>query len=159
MPQQSQIPTITAVELAWARSAWAAAKQAHPELTSYGFGKPREYDDRWRNGLTEDGDLSIVRSARWLQGIETIKHPSSRIGCSYRLKHVAEDWAGGYVMEGGLIVAAIALHVPMRRFTGRDAWGVYLALSSKSIRRREAEPVQDLSLLILEGQGQQREAA
>lgn len=136
-----QIPEITPAELAWARATWHTAKQDHPELTSYGFGKPSEYSDDWRDGLTETGELSIVRSARWLQGMKTIRQPNTRIGGSYRLKHVAERWAGGYVMEGGLIVAALALGVPLRRY--RDAWGAHLALSVHAVRQRTRGPAAD----------------
>jgi hypothetical protein len=129
-------PPIGTAELRWASVAWRWTKKRHPNLTSYGFGKLERYEDNWAEGPCDRGLEMIVRAGRWLQGQEQ-KRPSPSGPGSYGLKHRAERWAGGYMYEGALIVAALALGVPMKRYSGSSSWGVYLGLTSRSLVRRD----------------------
>jgi hypothetical protein len=49
---------------------------------------------------------------------------------SYRLKHEVESWAGDYVSNGALIVAAIEMGIAVRRATPSSV-NAYLAISVK----------------------------
>jgi hypothetical protein len=125
--------TPAVIDTAWARGAFARVKAAHPTLTSYGFGLPPGCDDHWLEGLSDEHLKEIVRAARWLDGMDTVKR-ADRFR-SYAMKHTAERWAGGYIREGSLIVAALALGVPVRPY-GDGRHGVYLGLSARSVRGR-----------------------
>ena len=110
---------------------------SEPEITDYGFCLPEGIDNGWAGGLTDEGIDQIARAGRWLQGIETVRTPP-RLR-SYSAKHCAERWAGDYIGEGALIVAAMALGVPLRRY--EEGWGAYLGISRPAVIKREGEPV------------------
>lgn len=135
-------PPITPAELQQAADAYASAKAAHPELTSYGFGLPRVSSyvptDAWADGLTEQHLQEIARASRWLQGIPTVSRATARNVGSYSAKHQAERWAGGYVREGALIVAALAAGVPIKPYSQGRGHGAYLGLSRRAINEDHA---------------------
>ncbi len=128
----------TTAHTQWARDAYAKAKQQHPGLTSYGFDLPRgtDYLDDWAEGISTKHALEIHRAACWLDGMETVKHPDRFGSCG--LKHSAERWAGAYVREGALIVAALALGVPIKPY-GRQGHGAHIGVSAAAVVRRRQE--------------------
>lgn len=58
--------------------------------------------------LGPDGVDQAMRAAAWLATVERTQRPTMRHGC-YVWKHVAERAVGGYIGEGALIVAALAM--------------------------------------------------
>jgi hypothetical protein len=52
--------------------------------------------------------------ARAMEFLTTLAPTKSARMCSYGLKHRAESWAGTYISNGALIVAAIALDLAVR---------------------------------------------
>ncbi|NDJ91468.1 hypothetical protein [Mycolicibacter kumamotonensis] len=97
---------------------------AHPDLTGHGFGTYRSPSDtaeqRRRRFEADRATLAgehgaVAAIAAWLQAhIAPIKMPGPH-AYSYALKHVAEDYFGGYVSNGELIAAALVAGYPMRR--------------------------------------------
>jgi hypothetical protein len=59
--------------------------------------------------------------------------------CSYVLKHIAEHWAGSYISNGALIMAALALGLVVETYP--PSWGdnpnVAVGVSRKSLDARE----------------------
>ncbi|CAK6701146.1 hypothetical protein BBFGKLBO_03030 [Synechococcus sp. CBW1107] len=134
---------ISAADRQWAAAAYARMKTQHPDLTSYGFGLPRGTTDKWRDGLTDHDLDQITRARRWLEGMETVRHPR-RIG-SYSAKHSAESWAGGYIGEGSLILAALALAVPVKPY-GWRGHGAYIGVAVRSVRQRRGLSLEGVTL-------------
>ena len=88
------------------------ARAAYPNLTPSGFATTDKTlaDDQFSHE-------EIATALAFLKQCKPIKHPSRG---SYGLKHMAEDWGeahglAGYVSNGALIVAAVALGFPIRR--------------------------------------------
>jgi hypothetical protein len=55
---------------------------------------------------------------RAMEFLATLAPTKSARACSYGLKHRAEKWAGAYISNGAMIVAAIALDLTVRSAGG-----------------------------------------
>ena len=129
---------ITSAEMDWAR----AARSAYPEITNYGFpGTGLGFmENIWEEELDEISLQQVVVSRRWLELCTpwTTRASTMSIG-SYSAKHRAERWSKMqkwgpiYVREGSLILAALALQVPIKRY-GNHTWGAYLGISRQGLR-------------------------
>lgn len=126
---------VTSSEIAWAR----AARAAHPEMTGYGF-RPGHGPDPWADGLTLEHLQEIAIARRWLEAMPWRSTVNSCCIGSYAAKHRAEAWARhqgipeAYVSEGALLLAAVALGVPVRPYGGSE-WGAFVGLARRGLRR------------------------
>ncbi|KJC44812.1 hypothetical protein UP09_14265 [Bradyrhizobium sp. LTSP885] len=64
-------------------------------------------------------EIIVEQVNRAMEFLATLTPTKSARACSYQLKHAAESWAGAYISNGALIVAAIALGLKVRS-AGRD---------------------------------------
>lgn len=126
---------ITATERDWAR----AARAAHPLMTPYGF--TAGPDNQWAAELSDEHLDEIAIACRWLQALEWRSTADSSCIGSYAAKHQAENWARrqgferSYVREGALLLAAVTLGVPLKRYGHWGSrWGAYLGLSRRSLK-------------------------
>jgi hypothetical protein len=101
--------------------------------------------DTWPD--TDDADLlgQVEAATAWLKLCERTKAINSRAGTSYGLKHAAEAWAGRYISNGCLLMAARRLGFQMAGveqihwLTGADrvdCFNVFLNISTTRLRRR-----------------------
>lgn len=127
--------SITQAERDWARSALAA----HPLMTSYGF-TPGP-GNQWAAELIDEHLDEIAIARRWLQALDWRKTVDTSCIGSYAAKHRAEEWARRqgfkryYVREGALLLAAVHLGVPLKRYgVFGSEWGAHLGLSRRSIK-------------------------
>lgn len=124
---------ITATERDWAR----AARAAYPLMTPYGF--TAGPDNQWADDLSDEHLDEIAIARRWLQAVEWRSTADSGCIGSYKAKHQAENWARRqgfkryYVREGALLLAAVTLGVPLKRYGASD-WGAYLGLNRRSLK-------------------------
>lgn len=124
---------ITPAERDWARS----ARAAHPLMTPYGF--TAGPDNQWAADLSDQHLDEIAIARRWLQSVDWRSTADSSCIGSYKAKHQAENWARCqgfkpyYIREGALLLAAVNLGVPLKRYGGTD-WGAYLGLSRRSLK-------------------------
>lgn len=100
------------------------ATAAHPSLTQWGW-------DDSGNGAPVDREQFELACAYLQAFARPLRSFYVRRG-SYGLKHSAEAWAGGYVSNGALIAAAIALGFRHRRDPGHNPNCVF----NLKIRRR-----------------------
>lgn len=135
------INAITDTELDWAR----AARAAYPEMTSYGFLPSSLYGDSWEAELSLADLQQVAVSRRWLEAcIPWLKRATKDCIGSYGAKHCAENWSRAqgigvtYVKEGALLLAAVALGVPLLRYRA-PSWGAYLGLSKRAVRATRPE--------------------
>lgn len=125
---------ISSAEIAWAR----AAREAHPEMTGYGF-RPGPGPDPWADGLTLEHLEEIAIARRWLEAMPWRSTVDSCCIGSYAAKHRAEAWARRhgvpvpYLREGALLLAAVALGVPVRPYGDRE-WGGFIGLTRRGLR-------------------------
>ena len=116
-------------------------------MTSYGFpcsqvlNDPRPWKDpqspwflnRWSKQFTERDAWMVAASREFLEAAGWNYSASRRNPSSYSLKHTAEQWAGSYMYEGALLLAAFELGVPLMRY-GADKWGAWVGVSAKGLR-------------------------
>ena len=127
--------SITQNELDWAR----AARAAHPKMTSYGFRPGPGYSDNWEADLSLYHLQQVAASRRWLIACSPwLPRATKHCVNSYIAKHRAEEWSRKngtdvmYLSEGALLLAAIALNVPLRRHA-EPHWGAYLGVSKNVV--------------------------
>lgn len=75
----------------------------------------------------------VAASREFLEAAGWNYSASRRNPSSYSLKHTAEQWAGSYMYEGALLLAAFELGVPLMRY-GADKWGAWVGVSAKGLR-------------------------
>lgn len=109
-------------------------------MTSYGFLPSSQYGDSWELELSLDDLQQVVISRRWLEACAPwLKRATKDCIGSYGAKHCAESWSRAqgnsvtYVREGALLLAAVALGVPLLRYRA-PSWGAYLGLSKRAVR-------------------------
>jgi hypothetical protein len=95
------------------------ALAAYPNLTPNGF-------DETNRPFAGDYPFSCIEVATALAFLKQCQPAQRATYTSYELKHMAEDWGqanglAGFVSNGALIVAAVALDFPIRR-KGLDLW-------------------------------------
>lgn len=106
-------------------------------MTPYGF-TPGP-DNQWATELSDEHLDEIAIARRWLQALNWRKTVDTSCIRSYAAKHRAEEWARRqgfkpyYVREGALLLAAVHLRVPLKRY-GVFEWGAHLGLSRRSIK-------------------------
>jgi hypothetical protein len=130
------------------------AHHAHlnnPTITSYGFPcskvlnelKPEESGmfprvlNNWAITFTERDAWMVAASRQFLEATGWNLSANSRNPGSYWLKHVVEKWAKSYIYEGALLVAAVEIGVPLKRY-GSDKWGAFVGVSARGIRSLNA---------------------
>lgn len=132
----------TPEEIDWARAAHAA----HPEITSYGFGLPQGCDNNWGPELDLRSLEMVAACRRYLLSRPWRKTATKECPGSYHLKHVVEGWSDHplrhaegrvtYTYEGALILAAVALGVPIKPYTSCGPFfrghGACIGLSRRS---------------------------
>ena len=121
-------------ELKWAAQAYEAVKAIHPEITSYGLGKPKSYENAWELGIDDRSKRMIVLAARWFDGQKPVRATSNFY--SYATKHIVENWACDYIYEGAFIVAAIAMGFPFKR---NGKWSIFVGVSKKTAKLRQRD--------------------
>jgi hypothetical protein len=119
-------------ELEWAAQSYEAVKAIRPEITSYGLGKPKRYENAWALGIDDRSKRMIVMAARWFDGQKPVRVTSDFP--SYYAKHIAENWACDYIYEGAFIVAAIAMGFPFKR---HREWSIFIGVSKKTAKLRQ----------------------
>lgn len=106
-------------------------------MTPYGFTVGP--DDQWGAELTDEHLDEIAIARRWLQSLEWRNTADRHCIGSYAAKHCAERWAAlhgfhrSYVREGALLLAAVVLGVPLKRY-GVSRWGAYIGISRRSLK-------------------------
>lgn len=129
--------------LTWAQN----AHKNYPKMTSYGFPcaqvvhhfKPNEKPvypklfNNWANDFTERDAWMVGISKLFLQTVEWNYTVSRKNPGSYGLKHTVERWAGSYIYEGALLLAAVQIEVPLKRY-GPDLWGAFVGVSRSGMR-------------------------
>jgi len=128
----------------------------YPELAANGFGT---YDDQQRHWVRPEGNPvkfasdrarmtspqcveAFRKSCDWLQKIEKIKNPNTKVGSSYTLKHKVEAYfkaEGTYVPNGMFIAAAVANGFSIKR--PLNSPNVFINASAKSIRNLETNDI------------------
>jgi hypothetical protein len=94
----------------------AGVSQTLGTLALSGFRQPTELED-WN-----EYDRAFEAAVRWLPTLRRAASKSSR-SHSYALKHRCEESTGIYTPNGVLIVAAIAVGLPIERIEGQqNAW-------------------------------------
>jgi hypothetical protein len=139
--QTPRIP-ITSADLDWAMQ----AHKQFPKVTSYGFSLPRNYSDAWADGL-DPGHLQEIAAARAFLRALAPTAPHRNLHGSYSLKHLAESWAGCYIREGAVILAALALGLAVKPYD-HPGHGGYVGVTRSSVKKLLAtamngEPPQD----------------
>jgi len=103
---------------------------AHPFLSNYGIecrSKGQRYE---RNREVLLHSLKAFRiCCEWLARCRTRKTVNTRIGTSYTLKHVVEEWAGYYISNGAFVAAVI--HMGISYKCEYDFVNVHVGLSSR----------------------------
>ena len=131
---------------------WAHhAHLKNPTMTSYGFSSPRVLNklkpeehpqfprllNNWSRQFTERDAWMVAASRQFLEAAGWNYSVSRRNPSSYSLKHTAEQWAGSYIYEGALLLAAFELGVPLMRYK-TNSWGAYVGVSAKGLRSLSA---------------------
>jgi hypothetical protein len=133
---------------------WAHhARLNNPTMTSYGFacskvlnklktGESSRFPrmlNNWAIQFTERDAWMVAASRQFLEAAGWNSSANSNNPGSYRLKHIAEEWAKSYIYEGALLLAAFELGVPLKRY-GHDRWGAFVGVSVRGLRSLTAEP-------------------
>jgi len=109
----------------------AAVMEKEPYLSSYGIecrSKGQRYE-RNRNVLLESGFNGFRICCEWLSRCATRKTINTRIGTSYTLKELVEEWAGCHVTNGAFIAAVIHMGIPHK--CEADFVNIHVGLSSR----------------------------
>jgi hypothetical protein len=145
-----------AITKAHAKSLIEKVMKNYPELTVGGYGtfdnqrrdwiqaegNPAKHAEDRANMLTVGSIEAFQKSCEWLQKVEKIKNPNTRIGSSYTLKHKVEAFfkaEGVYVPNGMFIAAAIANGFVIKR--PLNSPNVFINVSTKSIRELETNVI------------------
>lgn len=89
--------------------------------------------NNWAITFTERDAWMVAASRQFLEATGWNYLANSNNPGSYRLKHIAEEWAKSYIYEGALLLAAVELGVPLKRY-GSDMWGAFVGVSARGIR-------------------------
>lgn len=132
---------ITPDDMEWAAGSVRAARTLFPRICPHGITtyKPREEPAQF-----QEHDLhEVVISRYWLSHFQHAER-FSRSHSSYGCKHFAEEWAGQYVSNGALIVAAVGLGIDQKAADSYGTANTILALKYSSwpdgTRYRHFEP-------------------
>ena len=93
--------------------------------------------NNWAITFTERDAWMVAASRQFLEATGWNLSANSRNPGSYWLKHVVEKWAKSYIYEGALLVAAVEIGVPLKRY-GSDKWGAFVGVSARGIRSLNA---------------------
>jgi len=113
-------PPLVDLSNAECRALIKAVIERHPSLTDFGFGvyaertlTREEYTARFAKDraalLQGEGLQGFRRAHTWLGLYRKTRRINPRTGGRYAIKHVAERQMGGYISNGELIAAAVAL--------------------------------------------------
>jgi len=110
----------------------------HPRLTTFGFhprGHPRLKD---RSDMLSSKRVEEYRAARaFIEAMGTTKTVTTTSPSSYETKHVAERWAGRYISNGMLLVAAVAMGLPI--LTSNGSPNAHIGLSRRALSQQYAK--------------------
>ncbi len=99
----AKLPTLTKMFAVFVRE---------PDLTAEGYDNPASADFLAARVRLFKAVDEFERAVRWLEQVPRTQTPRA---FSYKLKHEAEHWAGGYVSPGAFLAAALHLGIPVER--------------------------------------------
>ena len=95
--------------------------------------------NNWGTSFTERDAWMVAVSRQFFEATGWNLSAKSTNPGSYWLKHVVEQWAKSYIYEGALLLAAVELGIPLKRY-GSDKWGAFVGVSARGLQSLATEP-------------------
>ncbi len=127
MSSMSRMMSIGEQDREWAEKALSN----FPGTTSYGLGLPDYFEDGWKNGLSDEDVTQIILARDFLSGFPYNWSTSKSSPTSTFLKNFIGRRQGVFVYEGAVVLAALALGIPVKNYGNHHA---RIGIDKRSLR-------------------------